>query len=79
MIFELCINIQVVPVIKKVRRFPGNEIEQRHNSGQGENSKCIKYVGHKDGFLYLKVCILDLLWFKFLRSVSTLKTIEFLE
>jgi hypothetical protein len=37
--FELCINIQVVPVIKKVRRFPGNEIEQRHNSGQGENSK----------------------------------------
>jgi hypothetical protein len=40
MIFELCINIQVVPVIKKkMRRFTGNEIEQRHNSGQGENSK----------------------------------------
>ena len=54
MIFELCINIQVVPVIKKVRRFPGNEIEQRHNSGQGENSKWSHMWEIKVDFCILK-------------------------
>ena len=37
-----------------MRRFPGKEIEQRHNSGQGENSKWSHMWEIKVDFCILK-------------------------